>query len=203
MACSDLRDTKQVERRGDCRPRSASRVSTISHLSTQLLKGPAGVKPFEGYTTVYGSFTTTASAADRLRASLEIQIPITSGNGNYGFYWDDDTPPDSPLPFGSSGPRRSPSITRTFLPPDSSRDKVSADPAFLIKPSTPLAETQKLHPVLDALEKGSRVSKQSQCATCLNFGRDFPCCGRCGQTWCSRQCRLQGSKWHICPAPRH
>ncbi|KAI6147112.1 hypothetical protein BKA82DRAFT_808166 [Pisolithus tinctorius] len=150
----------------------------------------------EGITNVYGSFTATIPAADWMRASLKINIPATGKQRYTGIHWDNDTPPDSPLSFSPTGSCRSPSISRMSLPPDSPWGDFHGN-----LPSPP-AEAQKLHPVLETLEKKSRLSCSSQCSTCLKPGRDFPRCGRCGQMWCSRGCRLQGGKKHVCPSRR-
>ena len=59
-----------------------------------------------------------------------------------------------------------------------------------------------LHPALAAVERSSRLLKQSiRCAACGDVGKDFPRCGKCGEAWCSRECRvksLAGKKRHVC-----
>ncbi|KAI6166539.1 hypothetical protein EDD17DRAFT_1470246 [Pisolithus thermaeus] len=150
----------------------------------------------EGFTNVYGSFTATMPAADWMRSSLKIKIPVEGKQRHTGIQWDNDTPPDSPLSFTQTASCRRPSISRTSLPPDPAWDESPRNS------TPPPAETRKLHPVLEGLERRSRVSCSSQCSTCLKPGRDFPRCGRCGQMWCSRDCRLQGGKKHICPSRR-
>ncbi|KAL4069873.1 hypothetical protein V8B97DRAFT_554860 [Scleroderma yunnanense] len=187
-----MKSAQPRKRRG---PRSPTNAHVIS-IHTSLLRGPAGAEPFQGLTTVYGSFTTTTSAADCLRASLKIKIPGGTMIHKYpGNRCDNDTPPDSPLSY------RSPSISRMSLPPESGWGDLSTNVEIPIQPpSLASAEKQNLHPVLEALERRSRLSCQSQCSTCLKLGRDYPRCGRCGQMWCSRECRLQGGKKHICPS---
>jgi len=181
------------KRRG---PHSLTNIHVIS-IHSSLLRGPAEAEPSQGFTTVYGSFTTTTSAADCLRASLKIKIPT------YTKYprtqCDDDTPPDSPL---SSDSYRSPSISRMPLPPDSDWSEPKMSSEIFTQPPSPSVENLNLHPILEALEKRSRLSCRSQCSTCSKIGRDYPRCGRCGQMWCSRECRLQGGKKHICPSRR-
>lgn len=59
-----------------------------------------------------------------------------------------------------------------------------------------------LHPALAAVERSSRLLKANvACAVCGDTGKDFPRCGRCGEAWCSRDCRLvslAGKKRHVC-----
>lgn len=175
-------------------PCSVTKIHVSSHcIHRQLSKCMSDADISEGFTNVYGSFTATIPAADWMRSSLKIKIPVQGKQRHAASHWDNDTPPDSPLSFSQTDSCRSPSITRTSLPPD---------PAWDESPRKPPAETQKLHPVLEGLERKSRVSCSSQCSTCLKSGRDFPRCGRCGQMWCSRDCRLQGGKKHICPSRR-
>ena len=73
-------------------------------------------------------------------------------------------------------------------------------PMFSIRspnPTTPLIPTPTgafppLHPQLAALEKSSRLLKSTvHCAVCGDVGKDFPRCGRCGEAWCSRVCRVE------------
>ncbi|KIM56769.1 hypothetical protein SCLCIDRAFT_1220035 [Scleroderma citrinum Foug A] len=187
---SPAKGAQTRKRRG---PRSPTSIHVIATHSS-LLRGPAGAEPSQGFTTVYGSFTTTTSAADCLRASLKIKIP---GHTKYPrTQWDNDTPPDSPL----SSTYRSPSISRMSLPPDSDWSEPQMSSEIFTQPPSPSVENLNLHPVLEALEKKSRLSCRSQCSTCLKIGRDYPRCGRCAQMWCSRECRLQGGKKHICPS---
>lgn len=56
-----------------------------------------------------------------------------------------------------------------------------------------------LHPILAGLEQRSRFCvKKSVCATCNREGDGFPQCGKCGDSWCCRECRLEGRKKHSC-----
>ncbi|KAJ7708707.1 hypothetical protein B0H17DRAFT_1191211 [Mycena rosella] len=58
----------------------------------------------------------------------------------------------------------------------------------------------RIHPVLDELERGSRVGTgRVACAACGTPGTNFPRCTRCAQQWCSRECRTSAT--HRC-APR-
>lgn len=57
--------------------------------------------------------------------------------------------------------------------------------------------------VLAQLERDSKFCKaRARCSTCKKPGSDYPRCAKCGEMWCSRDCRLVGGKRHICTGPR-
>lgn len=73
-----------------------------------------------------------------------------------------------------------------------------------------------LDPSLAELERSSRLLKSTvRCAVCGDEGKDFPRCGKCGEAWCSRGCRVEGlrrekeeegragstGKRHVCRTP--
>jgi len=68
--------------------------------------------------------------------------------------------------------------------------------------STRRGPMPQLHPALAVVEQSSRLLKQSiRCAVCSDVGRDFPRCGKCGDAWCSRECRIKSlgeKKRHEC-----
>lgn len=50
-------------------------------------------------------------------------------------------------------------------------------------------------PSLAAIESNSRLMRgKIVCAMCGERGPDFPRCGRCGEAWCSRGCRVEANK---------
>ncbi|KAG8750927.1 hypothetical protein FRC12_012694, partial [Ceratobasidium sp. 428] len=51
----------------------------------------------------------------------------------------------------------------------------------------------KLDPVLAALERGSKLKSKSICLNCGKKGNNYPCCPRCGEAWCSRECRVEAN----------
>lgn len=55
-------------------------------------------------------------------------------------------------------------------------------------------------PILEALEDASKFRVRTACAHCKTVGSNFPCCPRCGEMWCSRECRVRatGGKRHVC-----
>ncbi|KAF9267449.1 hypothetical protein L218DRAFT_688735 [Marasmius fiardii PR-910] len=67
----------------------------------------------------------------------------------------------------------------------------------LSSPQPPLPKSDMK--ILYALEKKSRLcTHRAQCSTCGKLGSDFPRCGKCGELWCSRSCRLRDGTKHIC-----
>lgn len=70
--------------------------------------------------------------------------------------------------------------------------------------SSPELSHKSLRPILEALEDASKFRVQTSCSNCHKAGSNFPCCPRCGEMWCSRECRVRstGGKRHICSAGR-
>jgi len=96
----------------------------------------------------------------------------------------------------SSPKHKVPYITRT-LPPS---------PVQVCPPSSTSSFSMTSHhvqsnltPILAQLEKKSKLCRQKMhCSTCRKTGADFPRCGKCGESWCSRSCRLVEGKRHVC-----
>ncbi|KAI8978682.1 hypothetical protein BD414DRAFT_115410 [Trametes punicea] len=70
-------------------------------------------------------------------------------------------------------------------------------------PATPKTHSVLVHellPTLDDLERASRFRVDSKCMRCHRTGSNFPSCAKCGEKWCSRECRLQGQRGatHAC-----
>ncbi|KAK0201705.1 hypothetical protein DFS33DRAFT_1349382 [Desarmillaria ectypa] len=97
-----------------------------------------------------------------------------------------------------------PSISRTssYISDSSSQDSTSVIHTPLETTSNPPAHVRlhsELNPILASLERKSKLcTNRVRCATCGKPGSDYPRCGRCGEMWCSRECRLQGRKRHVC-----
>jgi len=109
--------------------------------------------------------------------------------------------PSSPLSTKSSL-SSVPSISRTSSSFSDSDVPLTTPPRAQSKAPSLKAEgrcNNKLHPVLAACEKMSKVSSRAVCATCMKPGYDYPRCAKCGEMWCSRVCRLRGGvKKHVC-----
>ena len=72
-------------------------------------------------------------------------------------------------------------------------------------PATPRTQAMLPHdlpPVsispLEELERYSRFRVPGVCMTCKRAGSNFPHCGKCGDMWCSRQCRTGAAGTHAC-----
>ncbi|KAI0086504.1 hypothetical protein BDY19DRAFT_995794 [Irpex rosettiformis] len=61
-------------------------------------------------------------------------------------------------------------------------------------PATPHSTSSSfdspVSPTLSYLEHTSRIRVPCVCVTCKRTGANFPSCPSCGDTWCSRECRL-------------
>ncbi|KAL6302759.1 hypothetical protein BKA93DRAFT_375721 [Sparassis latifolia] len=165
-----------------------------------------------------GSFTPTGSPREALLSVLAEANPFSSRLSSRArqlyvvtdtsALHEDDT---SQLPHNSPSPSPDsptiPSICRTpssytgsdYFPtaPSSAGPPTPMRSAF---PSPPKGKLKTLNPVLESLEQASKFRTRTCCATCNRAGTNFPCCPRCGDMWCSRACRLQGSggKKHVC-----
>jgi len=111
--------------------------------------------------------------------------------------------PDTPGPPLSTKSSLSsvPSISRTSSSFSDSNVLPTTPSRTQSKAPSPKAKGRcnKLHPILAACEKMSKVSSQAVCATCMKRGYDYPRCAKCGEMWCSRGCRLRGGvKRHVC-----
>ncbi|THV05303.1 hypothetical protein K435DRAFT_961376 [Dendrothele bispora CBS 962.96] len=165
----------------------------------------------------YGSFTPTSPVfsslkhlvASHSRPSLFSSFRRTRHTSM--FEWpDSDTPsellspPASPvMPHARLAPPPVPSISRSssygtpgLLSPASSSSTTLHE--VNDASAVPFPKT-KLNPILDSLEQNSKLCvKQMRCATCGKIGSDYPRCGKCGEMWCSRACRLHNGKRHQC-----
>ncbi|KAI0372143.1 hypothetical protein BV20DRAFT_1050914 [Pilatotrama ljubarskyi] len=72
-------------------------------------------------------------------------------------------------------------------------------------PATPKTQSVLAHELplsLDDVERSSPYRVESKCASCHRSGLNFPSCAKCGERWCSRECRLHGqhgsSATHAC-----
>ncbi|KAI0720485.1 hypothetical protein C8T65DRAFT_791448 [Cerioporus squamosus] len=99
----------------------------------------------------------------------------------------------SPVRFFTRG--RSPSPT----PSIDSVDTASSSEA----PATPRTNSILAHELpasssLEELERTSRFRVPGVCTSCKRAGSNFPSCAKCGETWCSRECRVGTAGTHAC-----
>lgn len=159
----------------------------------------------------HGSFTPTSAAFPCLTNLITSNYPAFTFGGysrrrRLSLYCaerhaetgsDTSSVPASPTSLFDSSPSI-PGITRT-----SSYDTHSSTSSTLSLLDEPLhrirAKSSEMNPILLELERKSKLCKLiAGCATCGKHGSDYPRCGRCGEMWCSRPCRLRGGKKHIC-----
>jgi len=180
------------------RPRTLSLLSISSAASVQSLheitKGETLIHNSENH-EAWGSFIPLRSATTSLREFISVSSSRsfperrrTSSHDIESPYWED--------PKSSSPKPKVPYITRTL----------STSP---VRPPSPISLSSShhvrsdLHPILAQVEGKSRLCTQRvYCSTCRKAGTDFPRCGKCGETWCSRTCRLVGGKRHLCNGSR-
>ncbi|KAF8917116.1 hypothetical protein CPB85DRAFT_1453163 [Mucidula mucida] len=202
------------------RKRTLSTLSTVSarssKVSVQSKADPSVVVASRlGHEDAYGAFAPTAPATSTLH-----QFTKSSNSG--GFFrgrsrptlpWLNSSVSRVENPWNSStidSPSSIPSISRTSSLSDTSEyttplPDTPSDTAslhrFVMYPKKHHHHTipTALNPILAALERKSKLCTfKAHCATCGKPGNDYPRCGRCGETWCSRECRTHGGKRHVC-----
>ncbi|KAG1786601.1 uncharacterized protein HD556DRAFT_1043091 [Suillus plorans] len=177
-----------------------SQSSTASQFPLpQKLYEASPAEVVQGDLQAHGSFTTTIPAVFWLRSCFSIHSKPRGKRLDTG--WENEHNFELPdLPRSRSRSPARPFISRTssmnstlgehLIPTLSSHDS---------PPASPLGDNiSTLCPILEAIENASKLSCRTVCVTCLKTGRDFPHCPRCGDTWCSRECRMQGGKRHVC-----
>ena len=93
----------------------------------------------------------------------------------------------------SSPKRKGSYITRSLPTPVRSTPSTSSSSSMISHVESDIP------PILAQLERKSKFCSQKMyCSTCKKTGADFPRCGKCGETWCSRPCRLVEGKRHVC-----
>ncbi|KIK69555.1 hypothetical protein GYMLUDRAFT_33927 [Collybiopsis luxurians FD-317 M1] len=194
--------------------RTTSLLSRPRHALLDFPNTPSGVStPASLETNVaYGAFTPTYSVFPCLTSLMRSNsafLPATYSRRRHHsmFEWPDkdsdtgcsDTSsvPASPTssfrsPFAPTVPR----ITRTSS--YDTHSSGSSSPSEESSYATRGKRTEMNH-ILSELERKSKLcTTLVGCATCGKLGSDYPRCGRCGEMWCSRPCRLRGGKRHIC-----
>jgi hypothetical protein len=175
-------------------------------LSLELPKPQPTVVSFGSYKNhmARGSFVLNAPASTVLRAFLPSRHP-RAYQRNYmrSLEKDWDAQPSSSsttTPFisrttpSTPGSRSvSPTRAQTLLRPRKrSRSRQRARPYSEIHP-------RDLNPIMAGLEQRSKFCEnKSVCSTCNREGIAFPQCGKCRDSWCSRDCRLKGRMKHSC-----
>lgn len=198
--------------------RSRSRASTLSMSSTASRFSIASSSKAEAVPAVLlkdsgvlGSFAVTSPAHHSLRKVLS-----SSSRRRIPFLWLLDTRScrsDEADQVDSDG---IPTISRTPSTYSCSDSERSASPVSVASPiltSEPSINNQhlpssvglrqqpstsKLNHLLAKAERTSKFRTITECSACGKAGLDYPKCPRCEEMWCSRECRLQGGKRHVC-----
>ncbi|KAJ3775519.1 hypothetical protein FB446DRAFT_724842 [Lentinula raphanica] len=180
-------------------------------------------KPDSGAITesVHGSFTPTSSAFPCLSTLATLHNPSTifqpAGYFRRRQYsmleWPDvhspfegsDTSSIPASPTFSSRSSRAPSIPRiTRTSSYDTHASVSSSTSYSDETLLPSRlKPLEINPIFSELERKSKLCNSViGCATCGKPGSDYPRCGKCGEKWCSRPCRLRGGKKHLCMSRR-
>lgn len=176
----------------------SSQSSTASWLLPQKLYEASPAEVVQGDLQAYGSFTTTAPAVLWLRSRFTIPVPSKLRGKQRDIEWVDEYNYEH---LGSSSLIHRPSISRSsHMNSSLGEHPTGASSSYDSPPPSPLeySVSTGLHPILKAVESASKLSYRTICVACLKPGKDFPRCPRCGDMWCSRECRMQGGKRHVC-----
>jgi hypothetical protein len=192
-----------------CGLRPSVLLSTFSSLTTISPKmshetAKAGTPTERGSElNVYGSFTPTHPASPSLKfftRSASATFSRRPALKPLQLTWSQD----SDLHDSEAS---SPRSTDTFLStmsdvPSISRTSPYHSQRTSAASSTTLIDDRSALPPLDAklvaVERASKFcAKSLRCSCCGKIGADFPRCGKCGEMWCSRQCRLSKGR-HSC-----
>jgi len=183
------------------RPRTLSLLSISSGASVQSLheitKGETLSHNSETH-EAWGSFIPLRSATTSLREFISVS-PVYSNRSFPEWRRTSSHDIETPYTKPSSPKPKVPYITRTLSHSPVCPPSPISLSSFMISPHV----RSDLHPILAQVEGKSRFCTQKvYCSTCRKAGTDFPRCGKCGEIWCSRACRLVGGKRHLCNGSR-
>lgn len=185
------------------------RVSSLSTMSTGIVpKADAVVPTATDVDDMLGSFAPTSCPRQHIKSLISSRpkplLPqlLSLKSSPVLFPKRQLAPEESPSPPYSPLPAicRTPSSysESEYFPSLPS----SAGPLTPVHSTTPLPTLKKKEVLyaLVALEEQSRFRVRTSCSTCHRAGSNYPCCPKCGEMWCSRQCRLTstGGKKHRC-----
>ncbi|KAI0770315.1 hypothetical protein C8Q74DRAFT_890959 [Fomes fomentarius] len=170
-------------------------LSCMSSIPVDERPSRAPTRSFHGPSSTRRA-SDSSSASSRHSPSSSSLSPVTSLRAravSRGTEQDEHSRTRSGARTHSSTSRHDRSSSRT--PSIDSLDTASSSEA----PSTPRTQ-HELPPTLQDLERTSRFRVQSVCTTCKRVGSNFPSCAKCGDMWCSRECRVgtTGAGSHAC-----
>ena len=123
--------------------------------------------------------TSPALVPGKLMASSISSRSSTSSNDNII---------SMPITMSPSNSVHTVSRAPSFASLDTASDSSSEGPATPYSHSSSLEDPAS--PTLSYLEHTSRIRVPCVCVTCKRAGANFPSCPSCGDTWYSRECRL-------------
>ena len=196
------------------RTRAVSQVSLPSAHSPKITLDVPKTRPTSVVTIQTGPQNRFATFSPTSSASATLRLFATANSCRSSSAPSTRQRSKSPLqhlwPAGCSQDLESPSEPSTPCTMDSSSfmsrttssfyasDDANTSSTALSEALPPKSPSVKLNPILASLEKNSKLCEQNICAACSKPGRDYPRCGKCKESWCSRECRLNGRKRHIC-----
>lgn len=137
-----------------------------------------------------------------LRASSSFYKPsIFNHDDDDDSSLDDSSPPASPIPSICRTPSsESPPESDYFPTAPSSAGPSTPNHSHSSAPSIRSDNICLTPSTLAALEERSKFRVRTSCSACHRPGSNYPCCPRCGEMWCCRECRLAstGGKRHVC-----
>lgn len=171
-------------------------LSLLSVCSTNSLKYAAPSSPSQAYATLgshaaKGVFIPPSSSS----ASSALRLIINDNRRHRRM----SLPPAHGLPFPSIVVHppfpSSPLAGRTTS--TSSLSSASDSQTLIDAPFSYPASS--LDPILASVEQKSKFCRKTMdCSNCRKSGVNFPRCPRCGDMWCSRECRVGEGKRHVC-----
>ncbi|CAE6489917.1 unnamed protein product [Rhizoctonia solani] len=212
MSHTSLRSFSSVRSLGGLSAKSPATMS-LSH------DFQAGENPLPSGSFIVGSSATALGTLDMLAENLQVhprrREPLSPENGH------SVTAPTSPLRKATlarsnsedsssrkgKGKENAAQLPREGVRPGTGNLCVRTGTRFVMtSPPTPSGlgrssvPLPKLDPVLAALEKSSKLKSKSLCLNCGKKGDNYPCCPRCGEAWCSRECRIEANNGgkHVC-----
>ncbi|KAJ4468989.1 hypothetical protein C8R41DRAFT_853620 [Lentinula lateritia] len=147
------------------------------------------------------TFNTPGSIFMRVSHSRRRQNSISEWPEMHSQSGASETSSIPPSPTSLSRSSRAPSIPRiTRTSSYDTHSSVSSSPSLLDETFLPARlKTTEMNPIFSELERRSKLcTSVVGCATCGKYGSDYPRCGKCGEMWCSRPCRLRGGRKHLC-----
>ncbi|KAJ1303539.1 hypothetical protein OPQ81_011723 [Rhizoctonia solani] len=193
--------------------RSFGRLSAKSPATLSLSHDfRAGERILPSGSFIMGSSRSALGALDSLAENFQVQPrprghSITTPNSPLGRTMLSRSTSDYSFPRKGNGKENTAQLPQEGVRPGTANLSVRTGTRFAVtSPPTPSGlgrsslPLPKMDPVLAALEKSSKLKSKSLCLNCGKRGDNYPCCPRCGEAWCSRECRIEANNGgkHVC-----